>query len=90
MDYSKNNEQSKGIATELSKEIKEYLQPKSKRQIKAADSSIYVLNNAQNPAILVECGFISNEDELEKLKTESYQASLALIIFSSLAKNKNA
>lgn len=88
--YSKNDEQSKEIALELSKEIKEYLQSSNKRQIKAANSSIYVLNNAQNPAILIECGFLSNEGELEKLKTDSYQAALSLVIFSSLTKNKNA
>lgn len=88
--YSKNNESSKILASSLQNNIKTYLQPSTRRQIKQANSSIYVLNNTQNPAILVECGFLSNPSELEKLKDESYQASLALLVFSSLTKNKNA
>lgn len=82
--YSKNNPQSYSVATNLSKSIKTYLQPNNNRQIKGADSSIYILNNIENPAILVECGFLSNENELALLKTEEYRAKLALIIFSSI------
>ena len=88
--YSKNNDSSKLLASHLHSQVKTHLQPSNKRQIKPADSSIYVLNHAQMPAILVECGFLSNEAELENLKSKDYQASLALLIFSSLTKNKNA
>ncbi len=84
--YSKNNPSSYSVATDLSKSIKEYLQPSNNRQIKGADSSIYILNNIENPAILVECGFLSNENELTQLKNEEYRAKLALIIFSSICK----
>jgi N-acetylmuramoyl-L-alanine amidase len=82
--YSKNNVGSYSVATNLSKNIKEYLQPRNNRAIKAADSSIYILNNIKNPAILVECGFLSNEDELSLLKAEEYRAKMALVIFSSI------
>lgn len=82
--YSKNNETSQLVASDLSNSIKTYLQPTNNRQIKKADSSIYILNNIKNPAILVECGFLSNEEELENLKSEEYRASLALVIFSSI------
>lgn len=82
--YSKNNEDSQPVASDLSKKIKDYLQPNNNRQIKGADSSIYILNNIKNPAILVECGFLSNDEELQNLKSEEYRASLALIIFSSI------
>lgn len=82
--YSKNNVESYSVATNLSKNIKEYLQPSNKRAIKAADSSIYILNNIENPAILVECGFLSNENELELLKKEEYRAKMALVIFASI------
>ncbi|MBQ8546600.1 MAG: N-acetylmuramoyl-L-alanine amidase [Clostridia bacterium] len=82
--YSKNNEESQLVASDLSKKIKSYLQPENNRQIKGADSSIYILNNIKNPAILVECGFLSNEEELSSLKDEEYRASLALLIFASI------
>lgn len=82
--YSKNNETSQLVASDLSKSIKTYLQSSNNRQIKKADSSIYILNNIKNPAILVECGFLSNDEELRNLKTEEYRAALALVIFSSI------
>ena len=57
---------------------------KNHRQIKKADSSIYLLNRASAPAILVECGFLSNGAELERLKSEDYQKKLALVILCGI------
>ena len=88
--YSQNNDISQRLASNLSSNIKSLLQPTNKRQIKPATSSIYVLDKIKNPAILIECGFLSNNEELEKLKTEEYRASLALIIFQTICENKNA
>ncbi len=82
--YSKNNDLSKKVAGNIAGNIKEYLQPDNNRQIKGADSSIYILNNIENPAVLIECGFLSNENELSLLKNEEYRAKLALVIFSSI------
>ena len=60
------------------------LDPSNHRQIKAADSSVYLLHRAKSPTILVECGFLSNEEELEKLKNENYQKKLALVMLSGI------
>ena len=60
------------------------LMPENHRQIKKADSSIYLLHRATSPSILIECGFLSNEGELQNLKNENYQKKLALIILSGL------
>lgn len=81
--YSKNTPQSEALARNIQDTTKKYLQPNNKRQIKPADSSIYVLNSINHPAVLVECGFLSNEVELTNLKSEQYQAKLALTIFAS-------
>jgi N-acetylmuramoyl-L-alanine amidase len=54
------------------------------RKIKRADSSIYLLHRANSPAILVECGFLSNQAELSKLKNEDYQKKLALVILGGV------
>lgn len=45
--------------------------------------NIYLINNAKCPAILVECGFISNVGELAQLLNENYQKKIASVIFSS-------
>ncbi len=82
--YSKNNPSSQILARSIQNMTKTYIQPTNNRQVKQATSSIYVLNNAQFPAVLIECGFLSNEKELENLKTPSYQAKMSLVIFSSM------
>lgn len=84
--YSKNNDLSGDIAKTLKDDIKANLQPNNTREIKGANSSIYILNNIENPAVLIECGFLSNQDELENLKNEQYRAKLALVIFSAICK----
>lgn len=82
--YSKNAKESELLASNLAAKVKRYLQPTNNRQIKGADSSIFILNKIEAPAILVECGFLSNENELACLKNEEYRARLALTIFSSV------
>jgi N-acetylmuramoyl-L-alanine amidase len=48
----------------------------------------------QNPAILVECGFVSNSEEAALLQNSDYQKKLALVIMASVLeceyKNQNA
>ena len=56
----------------------------NRRNIKKADSSIYLLHRANSPSILVECGFLSNETELEQLKNEEYRKKLALVVYSGV------
>ncbi len=85
--YSKNNDNSYDIASKLKSNTRLYLQKDNKREIKKADSSIYILNKIEVPAILIECGFLSNEIELNNLKDNDYRAKLALTIFSSLIEN---
>jgi N-acetylmuramoyl-L-alanine amidase len=82
--YSQNNDGGRLLASNLDKNIKDYLQPNNNRAIKKADSSIYILKNISSPAILIECGFLSNEEELSLLKTEKYRAELSLVIFKSI------
>ncbi|MBQ7761108.1 MAG: N-acetylmuramoyl-L-alanine amidase [Clostridia bacterium] len=82
--YSKHNEKSSLLANDISKITKDFLQPENKRKPKVANSSIFVLDNLECPAILVECGFMSNESELEALKSDEYKRRLAICVFSSL------
>lgn len=50
------------------------------RQAKQADGEIYLLKHAKLPALIVECGFLSNEAEAERLASEAYRVKLALAI----------
>ena len=46
-----------------------------------ADNSIFLLKKANVPAIIIECGFLSNENDLNLLKQNEYQSKIAYAIF---------
>lgn len=52
----------------------------SGRSAEQIADSIYLMRNAKCPAILVECGFLSNPEELSLLKSEDYRTKLAVCI----------
>ncbi len=60
------------------------LMPDNTRKIKAAGSNIYLLDRIQTPAVLVECGFLSNPAEAERLSREDYRYALAAAIFGAV------
>ncbi len=52
--------------------------------VKTADEKLFLMKDPPVPAILAECGFLSNPEEEEKLKSEEYQAKIAWAIASAL------
>jgi N-acetylmuramoyl-L-alanine amidase len=82
--YSGNHPQSEELAQCLQDAIVRTLQPDNKRQIKQSGEEIFLLSQAKVPAIMVECGFMSNPKELQKLKDEKYQKQLAAAILNGL------
>ena len=59
------------------------LYPQSRRVAEPASKRLYILSHLSCPAILVECGFVSNAIDLENLKKPGYQTSLAVIMMGS-------
>lgn len=84
--YSGNDERSKELAEAIQTSVTLTLQRKNDRIVKKSGSGIYLLYHAKIPAVLVECGFISNSDEVKKLKDESYRMKLAILIADGLLK----
>ena len=82
--YSKNDARSKILANLIQSNVKSELQPSNKRVTKEATSSIFLLHNATFPAVLIECGFLSNPDEARALADENYRQNLANSIFKSI------
>lgn len=82
--YSGNSRESQEIAQFIQNAVKSQLQPNNNRQIKKSGTDIYVLYNATKPAVMVECGFISNRSELKKLKSNEYQNMMSLSISSGI------
>lgn len=59
------------------------LQPENRRVAEPASKGLYITANVGRPAILVECGFMSNFSDIEKLCTESYQTAFAVVLLGS-------
>lgn len=51
-----------------------------RRKAAPVSPDIYLMHQAACPAILVECGFLSNPEELALLKTDTYRTKLALVL----------
>ena len=45
-----------------------------------ANRSYYILKKTEVPVIIVECGFLSNYEEAQKLADENYQRTMADVI----------
>ena len=68
------------LATSIRASVIRRLQPENTRELKKASDGIYLLHHTTGPAVLVECGFLSNPDELERLKDVAYQQKTAWTI----------
>ncbi|MBQ9718962.1 MAG: N-acetylmuramoyl-L-alanine amidase, partial [Clostridia bacterium] len=53
------------------------------RETKQATSAIYILKRIRIPAVLVECGFLSNAEERALLETPEYRLKVAAVLFAS-------
>lgn len=84
--YSGNNDESKLLAESIQNSIVSVLQPDNSRVVKKSGSGIYLLYHAKLPAVLVECGFISNPAEVKKLNDENYRMKIAILIADGLIK----
>ena len=73
---------------ELAKVIQEYLNSKTnnKRDIKKIPDRTYMYNKLNPPGVLIECGFLSNYQEREKLKSDKYQKKIAQYITEAIIK----
>lgn len=85
--YSPNNAASLGLAEAVQGAVRKALQPNNDRQIKPAGSNIFLLDRISTPAVLVECGFLSNPAEAQKLTEKTYQTQLALVLADSILLN---
>ena len=82
--YSPNDARSELLAERLQCAAKEYLEPGNARQIKPAGRNIRVLKELNMPAVLVECGFLSNPSDAAKLSDETYRKRLAFVLSMTL------
>jgi len=93
--YPPNSEESKNLAECVQKVLRGDVDPTNKREALVKSTPILILRNLKTPTVVVECGFLSNEQEEAKLRTESYQKKLAKAIkkgidnYFSMSRNTN-
>jgi len=78
--YQKNNENSKLIAESIQENLNKNIQIENNRR-SLPINNIYIMDKLQIPAVIVECGFLSNPEETENLKNEQYQNKLVWGIY---------
>lgn len=81
--YSQNNVDSRTLAEMIQKGVRENIQADNNRQIKNGEG-LYLLDRLDIPAVIVECGFLSNREECESLGRDDYRRALAFEIFSAI------
>lgn len=83
MFYNENNPDNRILAQLMQNRFAE-LNPANDREIKLTGDELYLLKSNQNPSLMIECGFLSNPDEEEKLATAEYQQQTAFAIYGGL------
>lgn len=73
-----------GLARILQQQLVTSLNPGSNRKEKKA-TGVYLMEHIESPAVLVECGFLSNAAEETKLRSGEYQRRLCCVIASSVS-----
>lgn len=66
-------------AAEVMQEMFRLFDKENKRVCKG-NNTYYMLKKTEVPTIIVECGFLSNREEAEKLSTKEYQEKVAQVI----------
>lgn len=74
--YSKNSEEGKKLAESIQASIGEVIEIENKRTALKIEG-IKIIDKSTIPAVIVECGFLSNSEECSLLQDENYQKKMA-------------
>ena len=81
--YQKDCKKSKELAFDIQNNLNFSIQKENKREILPLTGK-YIMDNVKIPTVTVECGFLSNEEEAEKLQKDDYQDNLAWGIYTGI------
>ena len=88
--YPESSPESQKLAGFIQDSLKQLVDPTNKRVAmvkgKPGDPPIIILRNLKTPTAVVECGFLSNQEEEKKLGTVEYQDKLAVGISDGVKK----
>lgn len=83
--FYSNNSDASAILAEYIQKSSTVLQTYNNRKIKDGTDTIFVLENLKIPAVLIECGFLSNNYEATEFSNEEYRSKMAFSIFCGIS-----
>lgn len=86
--YYKDSKESENAAKVMQESLKQRLDPQNHREAKA-NASYFLLKKTSSPIIIVECGFLSNQEEAKKLSDPAYQEQVAWAVFMGIVQTVN-
>lgn len=78
--YNSKSEEGKRLSECIQNSLNKTISKDNRRVPKEIDN-VYILNHVEIPISIVECGFLSNNEEEQNLKSEEYQNKLAYGIY---------
>ncbi len=82
--FFRTGEESEALAKLTQEALRQGVDPENKRTPTRIPDSVYLMKHINCPAILVECGFLSNAGEEAKLRDGGYQTRLAVCVASAV------
>ena len=82
--YRRDSAESGALARRITERVRRELDPVYTRVPNYRGDGLYLLANAKGRAVLIECGFLSNEEEKTKLLEKDYQKKLSFCIFYAM------
>ena len=83
MFYNDNNPDNRTLAQIMQNRFAA-LQTGNDREIKLSGNELFLLKSNPNPSLMIECGFLSNPDEEQKLATDEYRQQVAFTIWGGV------
>ena len=81
--YNTKNEKSKDLADQIQGNLNETMQKENDR-IAMKLNTVYIMKHVEIPISIVECGFLSNQQEEKELQQDEYQNQLAWGIYNGI------
>ena len=81
--YKQNDEKSTALAKSLQENLNDSIQKENKRVSMKLDN-VYIIKHVEIPISIVECGFLSNPEELKALQDDGYQKKAVQCILDGI------
>lgn len=81
--YFEHSAEGKELASAIQEQLNVQLEIAKPRVIKA-NTNYYILKRSESVTVLVECAFLSNPTEVEKIQTAEYQGAVAQAIYGGI------